>query len=245
MAWFPAPGPRNSEVDEDVRSDPPPRTIRQKGEECETSVEHGLPPWAEPAVGHCSRRPRPSPMWGSRFLGARAVGPWVGEQKALRKTLQRGNPSSEPTYQPTCSTASPPPVTHTSTPPSCLLFHSPFHVPTGTSSYCIDCTCTPSTPSHPASNFLSRALPSATSLLYLMGRSCPWYRHPAPLSWICICCTSCHTCSSDCPPCLPPDPWPSASTSTSRPTSSTSANRLSSPSCASPTLPSSGGHSSS
>ena len=57
-----------------------------EGKEYETSVEHGLPLWAEPAVGYCSRRPRPSPMWGSRFVGAGAVGPWVGEQKPLGKT---------------------------------------------------------------------------------------------------------------------------------------------------------------
>ena len=35
---------------------------------CETSVEYGLPLWAEPAVGYCTRRPCPSPMWGSRFV---------------------------------------------------------------------------------------------------------------------------------------------------------------------------------
>ena len=70
-------------------------------EECKTSVEHGLPLWAEPAVGYCSRRPRPSPMWGSRFVGARAVGPWVGEQKPLGKTPRRGNLSPESTYLPT------------------------------------------------------------------------------------------------------------------------------------------------
>ena len=53
---------------------------------------------AEPAVGYCSRRPRPSPMRGSCFVGARAVGPWVGEQKPLGKTPLRGNPSPEMTY---------------------------------------------------------------------------------------------------------------------------------------------------
>ena len=74
-----------------------------EGEECQTSVEHGSPLWAEPAVGYCSRRPHPSPMWGSRFVGARAVGPWVAEQKPLGKTTLRGNPSSEMTYLPTFS----------------------------------------------------------------------------------------------------------------------------------------------
>ena len=74
---------------------PSPTCHPPEGEECETSVEHGLPLWAEPAVGYCSRRPRPSPMWGSRFAGARAVRPWVGEQKPLRKTPLRGNPSPE------------------------------------------------------------------------------------------------------------------------------------------------------
>ena len=56
-----------------------------KGEEGETLVEHGLPLWAEPTEGYCSRRPRPSPMSGSRFVGARATGPWMGEQKPLSK----------------------------------------------------------------------------------------------------------------------------------------------------------------
>ena len=82
---------------------PSPTYHPPEGEECETSVEHGLPLWAEPAVGYCSRRPRPSPMWGSRFVGARAVGPWVGEQKPLGKSPLRGNPSPESTYLPTFS----------------------------------------------------------------------------------------------------------------------------------------------
>ena len=77
---------------------PSPTYHRPEGDECETSVEHGLPLLAEPAVGYCSRRPRPSPMWGSFFVGARAVGPWVGEQKPLGKTPLRGNPSPESTY---------------------------------------------------------------------------------------------------------------------------------------------------
>ena len=79
----------------------PSPTYHPPKEECETSVEHGLPLWAEPAVGYCSRQPRPSPMWGSRFLGARAVGPWVGEQKPLGKTPQRGNTGPELSYLPT------------------------------------------------------------------------------------------------------------------------------------------------
>ena len=80
---------------------PSPTYHPPEGEECETSVEHGLPLWAEPAVGYCSRRPRPSPVWGSRFVGAREVGPWVGEQKPLGKSPLRGNPSPESTYLPT------------------------------------------------------------------------------------------------------------------------------------------------
>ena len=79
---------------------PSPTYHPPEGEECETSVEHWLPLWAEPAVGYCSRRPRPSPMWGSRFVGARAVGPWRGEQKPLGKSPLRGNPSPESTYPP-------------------------------------------------------------------------------------------------------------------------------------------------
>ena len=80
---------------------PSPTYHPPEGEECETSVEHGLPLWAKPAVGYSSRRPRPSPMSGSRFVGARAVGPWVGEQKPLGKSPMRGNPSPESTYLPT------------------------------------------------------------------------------------------------------------------------------------------------
>ena len=77
---------------------PCPTCHPPEGEECETPVEHGVPLWEEPAVGCCSRRPRPSPMWGSPFVGARAVGPWVVELKPLGKTPQRGDPSPESTY---------------------------------------------------------------------------------------------------------------------------------------------------
>ena len=80
---------------------PSPTYLPPKGEECETSVEHGLPLRAEPAVGYCSRRPRPSPMWWSCFVGARAVGLWSGEQRPLGKTLLGGSPSPEMTYLPT------------------------------------------------------------------------------------------------------------------------------------------------
>ena len=80
---------------------PSPTYHPPEGEECETSVEHGLPLSAEPAVGYCSQRPRPSPMWGIRFVGAHAVGPGVGEQKPHGKTPLRGNPSPKMTYLPT------------------------------------------------------------------------------------------------------------------------------------------------
>ena len=71
-----------------------------KGEECETLVGNGLPLWTEPAVGYCSRRPRPSPMLGGRFVEAREVGPSVGDQKPLGKTPRGGNQSPEMTYPP-------------------------------------------------------------------------------------------------------------------------------------------------
>ena len=58
-------------------------------------------PGAEPAVGYCSRRPHPSPMWGSRFAGTGAVERWGGEQKLLGKTPLRNNHSLEMTYLPT------------------------------------------------------------------------------------------------------------------------------------------------
>ena len=80
---------------------PSPTYHPPKREECETLVEHRLPLWPEPALGYCSRRPRPSPMWGSRFVEALAVGPWVGEQKPLGKSPLRGNPSPESTFLPT------------------------------------------------------------------------------------------------------------------------------------------------
>ena len=80
---------------------PSPTYHPPEGEECETSVEHGLPLWAEPAVGYCSRRLRPSPKWGGCFVGAHEVGPWAGEQKPLGKSPLRGNPSPESTYLPT------------------------------------------------------------------------------------------------------------------------------------------------
>ena len=60
----------------------------------------------------------------------------------------------------------PPPATHMSPLSSCLLFHSPFPVTSGISSYPIVCTCTPSTSHQPARTFLSRAVPSRTSLLF-------------------------------------------------------------------------------
>ena len=69
-----------------------------KGEGCETSVEHGLHLWAEPDGGYCSRRPSPSPTWGSRFVGARQLGPRVGEPKPNGKTPFGGNSSPNMTY---------------------------------------------------------------------------------------------------------------------------------------------------
>ena len=49
---------------------PSPTYHAPEGEECETLVKHGLPLWAEPAVGYSSWRPRPSPMSGTRLMGA-------------------------------------------------------------------------------------------------------------------------------------------------------------------------------
>ena len=78
-----------------------PHVSSAREEECEASVVHGSPLWTEPAVAYCSRRPRPSPMWVSRFVGARDVGLWVDEQKPLGKNPLGGNPSPEMTYLPT------------------------------------------------------------------------------------------------------------------------------------------------
>ena len=80
--------------------DTPPSIILPKekdvrlGQTWATSLGRTLRRVLLPATG-------PSPMWGSRFVGARAVEPWVGEQKPLGKTLLRGNPSPEMTYLPT------------------------------------------------------------------------------------------------------------------------------------------------
>ena len=55
---------------------PSPIYHQPEGDKCETLVQHGLPLWAEPAVGYCSRRPRPSPVWCAALWGHvnRAVG---------------------------------------------------------------------------------------------------------------------------------------------------------------------------
>ena len=76
---------------------PSPTCHPPEGEECETSVEHGLLLWAEHPVGYCSRRPRPFPILGSPFGGACAVGPWAGVQKPLGKDPLGGNLSPEMT----------------------------------------------------------------------------------------------------------------------------------------------------
>ena len=80
---------------------PYPTYYPPKGEECDTSVKHALPHWAEPAVRYCSWRPRPSLTWGSRFAGERVVGTWVGEPKPLGKTPLGGSASPQMTYLPT------------------------------------------------------------------------------------------------------------------------------------------------
>ena len=85
--------------------EPSPMYHPPEGEGCETSVENGLPLWAEPAVGCCSRRPSPFLMWGSGFVGAREVGPWVVSKSLLVSPL-RGEPPSRndpPTYLPTAN----------------------------------------------------------------------------------------------------------------------------------------------
>ena len=78
--------------------EPTPMYHPPKGEGCATSVEHWLPLGAEPDGGYCSRRPSPSPTWGSRFVGARELGLWVNEPKLQGKTPIQGNPSPDITY---------------------------------------------------------------------------------------------------------------------------------------------------
>ena len=82
---------------------PTPTAHPPKGEECETSSKHGLALWAEPNGGYCPQRPSPSPTWGSRLVGARDVGLWVGEPKPLGKTPFGNNPSHDIIYLPTSS----------------------------------------------------------------------------------------------------------------------------------------------
>ena len=167
---------------------PSPTCHPPKGEECETSVEHGLPLWAEPAVGYCSRRLRPSPMWGSRFVGALAVGPWVGEQKPLGKTPLGGNPSPKMTYLPTS-----PWQGHAGRPPGrvlvCLTFPVAFlsflfvRPPPGSGCPCFGClflffVCVCSFPFPPSP--LPR--PRCLWLFVLPGPGCPglWCSSCAP-----------------------------------------------------------------
>ena len=109
LAWLRAPRPQNPEVDGDVRWDPPPTCHPPEGGDCETLVEHGLPLWAEPAVGYCSRRPRPSPVWRSRYVGAPAVGPcWVSKSPLVRPPSGATPVPDCPTYLPTCVGVWPP-----------------------------------------------------------------------------------------------------------------------------------------
>ena len=81
---------------------PTPTYHASRGEECEISVEHGLPRCAEPNEGYCSRRPSPSPTWGSCFVGARDIGQLLGEAKLLGKTPIGENPIPDMTYLPVC-----------------------------------------------------------------------------------------------------------------------------------------------
>ena len=94
--------------------EPSPTYHLPQGEECETSVEHRLPLWAELAVGYCSWRQRPSPTSGSCFVGAGDVGLWVCEQKPLGNSPLGGNPSPEMTYLPTYRVPPPPPTSQAS-----------------------------------------------------------------------------------------------------------------------------------
>ena len=80
---------------------PTPMFHPPKGEGCETSVEHRLLLGAGPDGGYCSRRPSAPPTWGSRFVGACKILPWVGEPKSEGKISLQRNPSLDMTYLPT------------------------------------------------------------------------------------------------------------------------------------------------
>ena len=87
-----------------MRWDPPPRIIRPKEMNVRPRSNMGYVSGQDPMEGiaYCSRQLSPSPTWGSRFVGARELGPREGEPKLLRKTPFGGNPSLAMTYLPTC-----------------------------------------------------------------------------------------------------------------------------------------------
>ena len=82
---------------------PTPPYHPPKGEGCETTVENVLPPWGGPDGGYCSRRPSPSTTWGSRLVGARELGRWVGDPEPHGNTHSGGDQTPDMTYLPTLS----------------------------------------------------------------------------------------------------------------------------------------------
>ena len=84
-----------------MRWDPPPRIIRPKQRNVRLWSNMGYLSGQNPLQGTARGDRALSLMPGSRFVGAHAVGPRVGEQKPLGKTPRRGNPSPESTDLPT------------------------------------------------------------------------------------------------------------------------------------------------
>ena len=79
---------------------PSPTYNPPEADGCATSVQYGVPHWAEPAEGNCSWRLDPSPNRGRRFVGAHEIGPLVGAQKSAVRPLhgQRQSQHELPAY---------------------------------------------------------------------------------------------------------------------------------------------------
>ena len=84
-----------------MRWDPPPRIIRPKERNVRLRSNMGYLSGRNPLWGTARGDRAFPPCGGAAFLGARAIGLWVGEQKPLGKTPLRGNPSPQSTYLPT------------------------------------------------------------------------------------------------------------------------------------------------
>ena len=81
--------------------EPPRSIICGKESDVRPRPNMGYLSGQNPTEGYCSRRPSPSLTWGSHYVGARELGPRVGEPKPHGETPIGGNPSPHMTYLPT------------------------------------------------------------------------------------------------------------------------------------------------